>query len=161
VESLRMIAETLARQTAGGENDKRNTSAGVTLVQMALAVDIVFAAQLAKLCGPAVWNEVRATVGERIRSVYAINSDNFRQCALAAMLATGVNDFGDIIMPILSGDDQQTRLRTYRLCPDMQTSSLGPNWRQTVLHWSEQARADFVSELLHQHADDEVAELAA
>ena len=160
-EPLRMIAETFAEQTGDGETDRRNTSAGGKLVAMALAVDLVFAGELARLCGTAVWNEVRAAVGERIRAVYAIRDGSFRQYAIAAMLATGADDFGDIIVPLLSGKDQQTRLRTYRLWPDFQVSSLGPNWREHVRGWSEEARADFVSELLHHRVDGEVAAFAA
>ena len=114
-EPLCMIAETFAEQSGDGGADKRNTRAGVKLVEMALAVDLVFAGELAQLCGSTVWNEVRAVVGERFRAVYAIRDGHYRQYALAAMLATGADDFSDIIVPLLSEKDQQTRLRTYRL----------------------------------------------
>lgn len=159
-EPLRIIAETFAEQTGDGGTDKQNTRAGGKLVEMALAVDPVFAGELAQLCGAAVWNEVSAAVGERFRAVYAIHDGSFRQYALAAMLATGADDFSDIIVPLLSGQDQQTRLRTYRLWPDIQVSSLGPNWREQVRGWSEETRADFVSELLHHRVDGEVAAFA-
>jgi len=160
-EPLRMIAETFAEQTGDGETDKRNMRAGVKLVEMALAVDLVFTGELAQLCGAAVWNEVRAAVGERFRSIYAIRDGSYRQYALAAMLATGADDFSDIILPLLSGQDQQTRLRTYRLWPNIQVSSLGSNWREQVRGWSDEARADFVSELLHHRVDGEIAAFAA
>ncbi len=157
-EPLRMIAEMFAALTGDGETDKRNIHAGGTLVEMALAVDPVFAGELVHLCGPAVWKEVRAAVGERFR---AIHDGSFKQYALAAMLATGADDFCDIIAPLLSGQDQQTRLSTYRLWPDIQVSSLGSNWREKVHGWSDEARADFVSELLHHRADSEIAAFAA
>ena len=160
-EPLRMVAETFAEQTGDSGTDKRNTSAGGKLVAMALAIDLVFAGELARLCGAAVWNEVRAAVGERIRAVYAIRDGNFQQYAIASMLATGTGDFSAVIVPLLSGQDQQTRLRTYRLWPDIQVSSLGPNWREQVSGWSEEARTDFVSELLHHRVDGEVAAFAA
>jgi hypothetical protein len=160
-EPLRMIAETFTEQTGDGDGDERNMRAGRKFVEMALAVDPLFAAELAQLCGPAVWNEVRAVVGERLRALYAIREGNYRQYAVAAMLATGADDFSDIIMPLLSGQGQQTRLRTYRLWPDIQVSSLGPNWREQVRGWSDEARADFVSELLQHRVDVEVAAFAA
>jgi len=160
-EPLRMIAETFAEQTGDGETDKRNMHAGVKLVEMALTVDLVFTGELAQLCGAAVWNEVRAAVGERFRGIYAIRDGSYRQYALAAMLATGADDFNDIILPLLSGQDQQTRLRTYRLWPNIQVSSLGSNWHEQVRGWSDQARADFVSELLHHRVDGEIAAFAA
>jgi len=160
-EPLRMIAEKFAEQTGDGETEKRNTRAGGKLVEMALAVDPVFAGELAQLSGAAVWNEVRAAVGGRLRGIYALRDGNYRQYALAAMLATGADDFSDIIVPLLSGQDQQTRLRTYRLWPDIQVSSLGPNWREQVRGWSAEARADFVSEVLHHRVAGEIAAFAA
>lgn len=159
-EPLRMVAETLAEQTGRGGTDERYIRAGKKLVEMALVVDLVFAGELARLSGAAVWNGLRATVGKRFRAVYEISEGAFRQYALAAMLATGSDDFSDIILPLLSGQDQQTRLRTYHLWPDIQVSSLGSNWRDQVRGWSEEARADFVSELLHYRIDGEVAAFA-
>ena len=70
------------------------------------------------------------------------------------------DDFREIILPLLSGQNRQTRLRTYRLWPDIQVSTLGSNWREQVCGWSEEARADFVSELLHHRVDDEIAVFA-
>ena len=160
-EPLRMIAETFAEQTGDCETNKRNTYAGGKLVEMALAVDLVFAGELAQLGGGIVWNEVRTAVGERFRNIYKVRDDNYQQYALAAMLATASNDFSDIISPLLSGQDQQMRLRTYQLWPNIKVSSIGPNWREQVLVWSEEARTDFVSEVLHHRLDDEIATLAA
>lgn len=160
-EPLRMIAQTFAALTGDGEIDKRNTRAGGKLVEMALAVDSVFAGELAQLCGAAVWREVRADVGKRFRAIYAIHDGSFQQYAIAAMLATGADDFSDIIVPLLSGQDQQARLSTYRLWPDLQVSSLGPNWREQVRGWSNEAREDFVSELLHHRVYGEIAAFAA
>ncbi len=159
-EPLCMIAETLAEQTGNAGTDRRNIHAGKKLVDMALMVDLVFAGELAQLCGPTVWNEVRAAVGERFRAAHALPDGNYRQYAIAAMLASGADDFHDIILPLLSGQDRQTRLRTYRLWPDIQLSSLGSNWREQVRGWNEEARADFVSELLHHRVDGEIASFA-
>lgn len=159
-EPLRMIAETFADQAGDGEADKRNSRAGSNLVEMALAADPVFAGELARLCGAAVWDEVRTAVGERFRDIYAINDSSYQQYAVAAMIATGADDFSDIIAPLLSSEDQQMRLRTYRIWPDIQVSSLGVNWRDQVRGWSDEVRADFVSELLHHRLDADVVSLA-
>ena len=159
-EPLRMVAETFAEQTGDEETDNRNVRAGVHLVNMALAVDLVSAGELARLCGPNVWRQVRAVVDERFRAAYALSDGHYRQYAVAAMLATGADDFADIIVPLLSGPDQQTRLRTCRLWPDIHLSSLGPDWREQVGAWSEAARTDFVFELLHHRVDDEIASFA-
>lgn len=160
-EPLRMIAETFAEQTGDGETDNRNTRAGRKLVEMALAVDLIFAGELVRLCGEAVWNEVRTAVGDCFRAVYAIRDGSYQRYALAAMLAAGTDDFSDIILPLLSGQDQQTRLRTYHLWPDIQVSSLGLNWCDQVRSWDDEAQVDFVSHLLHHRVDDGIVVFAA
>lgn len=159
-EPIRMIAETFAEQTGDTETDEKNTRAGCKLVEMALTVDPVFAGEIAHYCGVVVWNEVRTIVSEHIRAIYSVRDGAYKQYALAAMLATSSDDFSDIIVPLLSGEDQQTRLKTYRLWPDFHVSSLGSNWFDVVRSWDDEARADFVSELLHHRIDDEVAALA-
>ena len=50
-EPLRMIAEALAEQSGNDGSDLRNVRAGAQLVSMALVVDLVFAGELAQLCG--------------------------------------------------------------------------------------------------------------
>ncbi|WP_219061977.1 NACHT domain-containing NTPase [Pseudomonas sp. UMAB-08] len=159
-EPLRMIAETFAEQTGDSEADRKKICVGGQLVAMALAVDPVFAAELAQLCGTAVWSEVRSSVGERLRALYTIGDGSFKQYATAAMLATGADDFSDLIVPLLSEQDQQTRLSTYRLWPDIHVSSLGANWQKQLRGWSDEVRADFVSELLHHRTDDEIVAFA-
>ena len=159
-EPLRMLAESFSQPTGDAAADERNIRAGAKLVGMALGVDLVFAGELAQLYGPSVWQAVRESVGERLRTAHATGEPNTRQCAIAAMLATGSTDFSDIILPLLSGEDEQTRLRTYRLWPHLHLSSLGANWREEVRGWSEQARTNFVFELLHHRFDDEIASFA-
>ena len=97
-ESLRMLAEDIG--AAAGE--KRAVEVGTKLVRMALEVDPIFAGELARWCGPAVWNEVRKEMGARLRTWYDVPDPHHKQCALAAMLATGSDDFKDIIVPLLS-----------------------------------------------------------
>ncbi|WP_419943478.1 hypothetical protein [Candidatus Palauibacter sp.] len=159
-EPLRMIAATFAEKSGDVGVDRRNARVGAQLVEMALAVDLVFAGELAQLCGAAVWNEVCGTVGDRFRAVYAMRDGNFQRHAVAAMLATGMDDFRDIIVPLLSHQDEQARLRMYRLWPDIRVSSLGPNWCEVVRRWSDAAQADFVSELLRHRIDNDVATFA-
>jgi hypothetical protein len=84
------------------------------LITLALAVDPVLAADLSRLCGSSVWESVRASVGECLRTWYAATDAHHKQCALAAMLATGSADFADVLAPLLSDEDQQIRLSTYR-----------------------------------------------
>lgn len=160
-EPLRMLAAMFSEPAGDSELTQKNTYAGRALVEMALEVDVVFAAELSQLCGPVIWGEVRGSVNHGIRAVYDSHNGSFRQYAIAAMLATGKTDFSDILLPLLSAEDQQTRLSTYRLWPDIQAVSVGENWSELVQNWREEARQDFVSEILHHRFDSKVATFAA
>ena len=161
-EPLRMIAETFAEQSGDDGADTRNTRAGVRLVKMALAVDLVFRRwNCATVRLRRLGVKSASSAANVLRAVHAMGDGSYRQYALGAMLATGSDAFSDIIVRLLSEEDQQTRLSTYRLWPDIALSSLGgSHWGERVRGWSEEARSDFVSELLHHRIDDEVAHFA-
>jgi hypothetical protein len=150
-ESLRMLAEDISALSAKPTAVK----AGAKLVMMALHVDGLFAAELANAAGPAVWSEVRADVGKRLRAWYAQKDGNHRQCALAAMLATGSDDFKDIVVPLLADANDQVRLAVYHGGAEVLPENLGPNWRDVVRGWPEEARLEFMVQLAHNpwHAD--------
>jgi|SRR5580700_2295202 hypothetical protein len=114
---------------------------------MALKADPVYAAELAYLCGPAAWKEIGGALAQRLRAMYGLPDEHFRQRALAGMLASGSGEFKDIVLPLLTSENQ--RLETYRIWPDFHVSSIGPDWQKTVRGWDEEARTEFVSELLH------------
>ena len=158
-EPLRLIADDIGGHS-GDANGADVIRAGKLLVDMALSVDPVFAAELARLCGELIWTEVRTRVGDRLRSLYASPDEHFRHCALAGMLASGSNDFRDVIEPMLSSDNQQVSLGTYRRWDEFYVSSLGPGWRDTVSSWKEEARVAFVSEILHHRNVPEVVAFA-
>lgn len=159
-EPFRMVAEEIAAQSGGASPEGTALAAGRLLLEMVLSVDLLFAAELALLCGLSVWREVCGVLAARLRSWYAVPDEHHRRCALAGMLASGCDEFRDIIVPLLSSDDQQVRLQTYRLWPDFHLSSLGPEWPQIVQAWGEEARVDFVSELLHNRLVPEVGSFA-
>ncbi|MDE2781314.1 MAG: hypothetical protein OXK77_00005 [Gemmatimonadota bacterium] len=159
-EPLRMIAATFDGKSDDASTDNGSVSAGSRLVEMALDVDIVFAGELARLCGAGVWDDVRRVVGDRFRAVYATRDNHFRDYAVAAMLATGADDFSDLIAPLFSEQEEQVWLRMFRLWPDIRVSSLGPNWRAVVRGWSEAAQSVFVAQLLRQRIDAEVVAFA-
>jgi hypothetical protein len=104
-ESLRMVAEDIATRCANERDQSDAVAAGHRLVNLALTVDPVLAAELSRLGGTLVWEAVRNSVGECLRTWYASNDAHHKQCALAAMLATGSTDFADILVPLLSSDD--------------------------------------------------------
>jgi hypothetical protein len=139
-EPLLMIAADLG--------DSENAiAAGKALVKLALRVDAVFAARLSYMGGPSVWKEIRGEVRDRLKVLYAAPNHQLREYALAAMLATGSDEFADIVIPLLTNADQQVRRGTYRSGMPFHPSSLGPDWRGTVAGWREEQRAEFASEL--------------
>jgi hypothetical protein len=149
----------------GQESDEKPApnavAMGAALVEMALPVDPVFASELTRLCGMAVWNSVRTPVSTRLRHLYQSSSKFCRSVGFAGMVATGSQDFGDVIVPLLSSEDQSIRLDVYRIWEPFPISILGRDWKQTVERWNEGARADFVSTFLEQDAlRDEVMSLA-
>ena len=160
-EPLRMIAQTIGTQVDAATADQREVQAGCALIEMAATVDLVFASELAGMCGPLAWSAVGPVLGHRLRSWHAVTNESHRNCALAAMLATGSDDFRDILLPLLSSADQQIRLRAYRLWPDINLKSLGANWRGELASWPDEVRADFVGEMLFHRFDIELATFAA
>jgi HEAT repeat protein len=143
-EPLQMIASDLG--DAGSE-----VSAHKALVESALRLDAVFAARLAFDGGPSLWKDIRVEMHDRLRTLYAAPSQQLRGYALTAILATGSDEFTDIVLPLLVDANQQVRLRAYRSGNPFHPTSLGADWRAVVAGWSEELRAEFVSELtMHQ-----------
>jgi hypothetical protein len=147
-EPLRMVAEEIGAATSKTPQDTEAVKAGALLVTKALDCDPVFSGELAYLCGGRVWKEVAGDVGKRLHSLYEAGGHH-REVALTAMIATGSDEFTDILLPLFSSDDQQVRLSTYRLWSDFHLSSLGPDWEKTVRAWPEKIRAEFASDLIH------------
>jgi hypothetical protein len=145
-ESLLMLAEDIG----GQDEEKPITEAGAKLVRLALEVDPIFAGALARRCGPAIWNEVRNEIGVLLRAWYDSPDPNHKQCALAAMLATGSDDFKDIIVPLLTSSNRQSRLAVYHGGVEFLPSSVGPDWTEIVRGWPEDIRLGFILQL----ADD-------
>jgi hypothetical protein len=157
-ESLHMVAEDIATRCANERDRSDAIAAGHRLVTLALAVDPVLAAELCRLSGTSVWETVRASVSECLRSWYAANDAHHKQCALAAILATGSPDFADILVPLLSNDDQQIRLSAYRAGGTFYPSSLGQEWRRLVDGWTDACRSDFVHEAVQRFGGADIGE---
>lgn len=149
-EPLRMIAEDIGDLNADSSDAQRLVKAGSMLIEFALDVDPVFAAELARLCRNMVWVKVKDKVGQRLRSWHQTDDGFHKRCALAGMIASGSADFKDILLPLLTSDDQQVRLRAYRSFREFHVSSLGENWKQIVKNWKDDHRADFIGEVVRE-----------
>ena len=71
-EPLRMVAEGIEMRSAESHSETDVVKAGKLLVEMALSVDPIFAAELSRLCGNLVWEQMRTAVGELLRSWYCL-----------------------------------------------------------------------------------------
>jgi hypothetical protein len=144
-ESLRMLAEDIGASCG----KKAMVEVGAKLVRMALEVDPIFAAELSRWCGRSVWTEVREEMGGRLRAWYEVPDGRHKQCALAAMLETGSDDFKDIVVPLLTDPKDQVRLAVYHSGAEFLPASLGPRWVEVVQSWPEEARLNFLLQLGH------------
>jgi hypothetical protein len=159
-EPLRMVAEEIGGLSAD-QVDNDAVRIGRLLIEIALTVDPIFAADLSHLCCSSVWRQVRHAVGERLRLWYQVSDENHQQCALAGMLATGSDDFIDILLPLLTSDKQHLRLSTYRAGAVLHLSSLGADWHSVVRGWKEQFRIEFIHELTQHRWNLEIADAFA
>jgi len=144
---LEMLAEFIGRHT-GNEPLADAVTMGQTVVEMTLPLDAVFASKLARLCGSEVWRVVRESVGTRLRQLYGSQYSLHREISLAGMVATGSEDFKDVLVTLLAAEDSGSHLEAYRTVEPFQVSSLGENWQQTVKQWNENARVSFVAEMM-------------
>lgn len=157
-EPLRMVAQEIEMQSVEPPGEPNVVAAGKRLIEAALSVDPIFAAELSRLCGKLVWGEIRGPLTECLRSWHRVADENHRQCALAGMLASGSEEFIDIILPLLTSEDRQVRLRAYRAWSEFHVSSLGSDWRRVVQGWKEEYRADFVGEVVRKRWMADIAE---
>jgi hypothetical protein len=160
-EPLRMLAEEVGQYTLDQGAAPEILAQARCLIEMTLEVDPVFAADLSRLCREKVWNEVGPLVSKRLRAWYANADGHHRRCALAAMLASGSGDFADIILPLLTSDDRQVRLRTYAAWQQFYVSSIGSDRHSLLASWTEDQRADFAGEFaMNPHAAEVAQDLA-
>jgi DNA polymerase III delta prime subunit len=158
-ESLRMLAEKIA-----GDGAAVPLGAGVKaklLVGMCAEVDLYFAATLARLCAVALPQDARTALVDRLRRWYAVADEAHQQLALAAIFETGFPEFADLVTPLLTSEDHQTRLRTYRNARELHLSILGGEWQAIVSNWTTTLRSDFVSELTIHGGRTDIAEYFA
>ena len=152
-EPLEMLAEFIGKSVADGSLTNA-VAMGTSLVLMALPVDAAFAGRLARLCGIEVWQAVRHEVGERLRQLYGSRYEVSREVGLAGMVATGADDFSDVLLPLLSDGNASSRMMAFRTGEPFHLSSLGPDWEGAVRKWNEEARISFVVEMTHHGSPD-------
>jgi hypothetical protein len=158
-ESLRMLAEKIAGDAAAAPLD--SGAKAKLLVGMCAEVDLYFAATLARLCAIAFPPDARIALIDRLQRWYEVVDEAHQELALAAIFETGFPEFADLVTPLLTSEDQQTRLRTYRNARELHLSILGGEWQAIVPTWPKDLRSDFVSELTVHGRRTDIAEYFA
>jgi hypothetical protein len=151
-EPLRMVAQAIGVRTVAVSSDTDEIMAGRILIEAAMIVDPIFAAALSRFCGAPVWREIGRPLGACLRAWFQVADAHHQQCALAGMLASGFDDFSDVLIPLLTSDDEQVSRGAYRAGREFHLSSIGANWRAVVTGWTERARIVFVEELHLNHS---------
>jgi hypothetical protein len=156
-ESLKLLAEEISENEGQLINDVRAVDLGKNLVELTLNVDPIFASELARLCGKAVWGLIKDNVGTLLRKWYSCPGKAHKQCALAAMISTGSSDFSDIFWPLIEHNDFQIRAEFYRAVNTSFLPCLDPAWREKVVAWDEERRTEFIQELSSKEGPDIIA----
>lgn len=146
-EPLRMVAHAIGDRLATVPEAINEVTSAKKLIDVAMIVDPIFAAELSRLCGSVAWNDISQTISPCLRAWYEVPDEHHKQCALAGMLATGSVEFSDIVIPLLTDTNAQISRSTYRAGRDFYLSSLGSDWRTIVGRWNEAARVIFIQEL--------------
>lgn len=154
---LEMLAESTGRHSDPADRSRVSANA---LADMCLSVDPVFSAHLAAVAEIHSNDPAGHRIVSRLRDWYESPDEHHRQCALAGMLASGMDSFRDIIEPLFSSDNDQVRLSALRLWPGVRSSVVGANWQVVVREWSADARATFVWEILHHRFDPQLTAFA-
>ncbi len=105
------------------------------LIRWLIPVDLIFAAQLARLVGWRTLTKGRNELAAAARSLYARTEPVSKQFGLVVMLATGSPDFLDIFEPLIENENDQIRLAFYSALEPFPLSCLGDDWHVKLSRW--------------------------
>lgn len=146
-EAIAFVIETLTAEGAAG--------IAAALVRWMMPVDLVRAAELVNVGGAAVWAVVRDEFSRALRAWHDLG-DVHRDCALAAMLATGQPDFADLVWPHLE-TNEQAMFRMCRLHEPFRLAVLGAGAVDRLARCPVKVETMFLREISRDATDDEIA----
>ena len=131
-------------------DDQSRRAQARLLLELSLPVDLAYASQLAGMLGlgsdsGAPWQNLR----DAIEQMHRHAAPEARQYALHCAAATRSPEFASILWPLLESDDQQVRLRGYRLAGGLSVQQLGPDAIERMAQWLEDRRTESVWEFSH------------
>ena len=131
------------RLSQSGESD---LSLLAQLVIDSLRVDPWFTAQIVNRGGDKLWPLVRK---EFLATITTWHKEGKIDRAFSAMIATGKEEFADLIWPFLEHDDNQVHLAAYRSSNPFRIACLGEEWRHRFDSMPDKLRETFVYEVLY------------
>jgi hypothetical protein len=115
------------------------------LLDLASRVDLAFTCHLAGTVSVPQGAPVWETVSARLRRLYAIGDSQAHTYSLAAMIATGAEDFADLIWAEIENPNDEAPHRGYGI--GLRVRQLGSSVRERIAKWSEKQRVEFIWDL--------------
>ena len=110
-----MLASDLATESMiTGDPGHAAIRAGSLLLNLALPIDMIFAAELFSISSSPTQEYVADEFSGRIRTLWVSPEKHRRSYALIAMVATGSELFKDELIPLLKGSADHSRFEVYR-----------------------------------------------
>jgi len=126
-----------------GDTGRAAIRASELLLDLALPLDMIFAAELFALSSSHARDQVADKFNKGIRALWVSPQKHLRAHALTAMIATASEMFKDELIPMLQGRSGPPRFEVYRSTSAFRLSSIGPDWMQEVRSWDESPRMTF------------------
>lgn len=120
------------------------------LVKVAAGVDLGVSSDLAGLCALSESDdhEIHHHIVTRVNVMITSSIAEVRDLGVAYQIASGFPAFAEKLWPVLEGEDQQTRLHTYRLNSSrISVTQLGLRAEERIAAWPAERRIEFLHEV--------------
>lgn len=150
-ESLLLLAEEL-----GSKGGNQATVMVSALVNWTIPVDPVFAARLYSLSRNLAERIFDVFLEPLLRRWYEADSSAHRDCAVAAMVASGSDRFADILWTVLDDPNRDIRVTAMDAAGPIPISVLGVGWEARIAAWAPERRSEFIDTIGHSGSQDGV-----
>lgn len=151
--------ELVAYKLAGDQS--RKAQAGL-LIELSLSVDLSYASEIGGMVGTGIeggvpWQNLR----NAIEQMHNLAAPEARQYALNCAASTRSPEFAPLLWTLLESEDQQIRLKGYRLSGGLTVQQLGPNAFERMAQWADERRKESVWEFANRPENFEFIERLA
>lgn len=130
--------------------DKSSKAKAELLIELALPVDLAYAAQLAGILGLekdscGTWQMLQ----DAIEMMHQQTAPEAQEYALHCAAATRSPEFAHLLWPLLENTDDEIKYNGFRLAEGLTVQQLGPDAIERMAQWSDDLRRESVWELAH------------